>query len=140
MDTAQAVQAALAEHGGRPGALLPVLHAVQDAIGHVPADAVPAIARALQLSRAEVHGVLTYYPHFHAEPARAPRLQVCRAEACLAMGGDAVWAAARQLPQCQAEAVHCLGLCASSPAAMLGDRLLARLTPERLAQVVAAVP
>ncbi len=138
METSQAVQAAVARHAGRPGALLPVLHAVQHALGHVPADAVPAIARALNLSRAEVHGVVTFYAHFRSEAPRAPVLQVCRAEACQAMGGDAVWERAQRLPQCQAEAVYCLGLCASSPAAMLGERPLARLTPDRLEAIVAA--
>jgi len=132
MDTAKAVKAALARNQGREGALLPILHDVQDALGHIPRAAVPEIASALNLSRAEVHGVVTYYHHFREEPSHGPVLQICRAEACQSMGGDALWEHAKTLTGCEVEATYCLGLCASSPAAMLGDRLLARLTPERL--------
>ena len=132
------VEEVLARHRGEPGALLPILHEVQDAMGCVPVDAVPQIARALNLSRAEVHGVVSYYHHFRSTPPTAPVLQVCRAEACQAMGGEAIWAHAQTLPGCQVEAVYCLGLCASSPAAMWGERLVARLTPQRLETLVAS--
>ena len=74
-----------------PGALLPVLHGIQDAVGHVPREAVDEVARALNLSRAEVHGVVTYYHHFRSEPAGHHVVQICRAEACQSMGAQALW-------------------------------------------------
>ncbi len=136
-----------------PGALLPILHAVQDALGHVPPSAVEPIARALNLSRAEVHGVIRYYPHFRTEPAGRQVVQLCRAEACKAMGADALWEQACQHIGGQGhaahrphsahgavtlEAVYCLGLCASSPAMAVNDKPMARLTPEKLARVLNA--
>jgi formate dehydrogenase subunit gamma len=144
------VQAILAEHAGLPGALLPILHAVQHALGHVPQAAVPQIAAALNLSRAEVHGVVTYYHHFRTEPAGRHVLQVCRAEACQARGAEALLSHARQHLGCSeaqptsadgqwtVEPVYCLGLCASSPAVQLGERLHARMTASRLDAVIAA--
>ncbi|MFM2120552.1 MAG: hypothetical protein RL722_2020 [Pseudomonadota bacterium] len=139
-----AVNEALAAHAGEPGALLPILHAVQDRLGHVPPSAVPLIAPALNLSRAEVHGVITYYHHFRREPAGRHVLQVCRAESCQARGGEQLLAQARERAGCSGEhhtspdgewtvePVYCLGLCSSSPAAQLGERLYARLTPAKL--------
>jgi formate dehydrogenase subunit gamma len=123
---------------------LPILHAVQHACGHVPREAVPQVAAALNLSRAEVHGVLTYYHHFRTTPAGRTVLQVCRAEACRSRGGEALLAHARSRLGCDAERptsadgawtvepAYCLGLCASSPAVMVGDTLRARMTPQRL--------
>ena len=133
---------------GEPGALLPILHAVQDALGHVPAAAVPEIAHALNLTRAEVHGVVTYYHHFRSQPPGRCVVQVCRAEACQAMGAEGLWAHAQQRLGCEAQAtsadgawslepVYCLGLCASSPAVMVGDELHARVTPRRFDEIVA---
>lgn len=133
---------------GEPGALLPILHAVQDALGHVPATVVPDIAHALNLTRAEVHGVVTYYHHFRSEPAGRCVVQVCRAEACQALGAEALWAHAQQRLGCVAQAtsadgawtlepVYCLGLCASSPAVVVGDELHARVTPQRFDEIVA---
>ena len=139
----------LAERAHLPGALLPVLHGVQDALGHIPREAVPDIARALNLSRAEVHGVITYYHHFREEPAGLHMLQVCRAESCRAMGAEALLAHARASLDCSAaqhlsadgsysvEPVYCLGLCASSPAVVLDGRLHARMTPARLDALLA---
>lgn len=144
METLVATREILARHAGRDGALLPILHDVQHHFGHVARDAVPQIAQALNLSRAEVHGVVTYYHHFRSEPTGRHVLQVCRAEACQAMGGETLLAHARHELGCSAERptsadgqwtvepVYCLGLCASSPAAQLGDRLHARLTTARL--------
>lgn len=140
--------AVLADHPPAPGALLPLLHALQDRAGHVPPEAVPAIAEHLNLSRAEVHGVLTYYHHFRTEPAGRHVLQLCRAEACRAMGSEQLWQQAcsrlglpaggtRADAAATLEAVYCLGLCASSPAAQLDDRLHARLTPQRLDALLA---
>ena len=138
MTTDEAVAAALARHRGAEGPLLPILHDVQEALGFIPNAAVPQIAQALNLSRAEVHGVVTYYHHFRNEPPVAPLLQVCRAESCRSMGSEALWDCARSLSECQPETVYCLGLCAQSPAAMLGDKPLARLTPEKLKAAVKA--
>lgn len=133
---------------GEPGALLPILHAVQDALGHVPPAVVPDIAHALNLTRADVHGVVTYYHHFRSQPAGRCVVQVCRAEACQAMGAEALWAHAQRRLGCAAQAtsadgawtlepVYCLGLCASSPAVMVGDELHARVTPQRFDEIVA---
>ena len=76
----------------KPGALLPILHDVQDALGCIPASAVPQIADALNLSRAEVHGVVSYYHHFRSEPPARHVIQICRAESCQAMGAEALLA------------------------------------------------
>lgn len=132
---------ALAQHGTRPDALLPVLHALQDALGHVPDAAVPALAQGLQLSRADVHGVLGYYHFFRRTPPARHILQVCRAESCQACGSEALWAHAQQHlatqtsptpPRVALEAVYCLGLCAVSPAVSMDDELQARATPAQL--------
>ncbi|MBX3622118.1 MAG: formate dehydrogenase subunit gamma [Rhizobacter sp.] len=138
----------LARRAAEPGALLPILHELQDALGHIPADLVPRIAEALHLSRAEVHGVVTYYHHFRSAPAAGTVLQVCRAESCQAMGADALIAHAQHKLGCglhghskdgafTLEPVYCLGLCALSPALMLGDEVHARMTPERLDALLA---
>jgi len=124
------VSAIVAAHRARPGALLPLLHAVQDAIGHIPADAVPQIAAALNLSRAEVHGVVSYYPHFRTQPAGRHVVRVCRAEACRAVGGDELLAHAQARLGCglhqttadgavTLEPVSCLGQCATGPALLV---------------------
>ena len=113
-----------------PGALLPILHAIQDELGHIPPTAVPDIAEALNLSRAEVHGVISYYHHFRSEPARAHVVQVCRAEACQAMGGEALWAHAcgkTKGADVTLEPVYCLGLCATAPAMSIDDKPFARV-------------
>ncbi len=138
----------LARLAGEPGALLPILHDVQDALGCVPAEAVPEIASALNLSRAEVHGVITYYHHFRAQPAGRCVVRVCRAEACQAMGADALLAHVERRLGCamhatsadgawSLEPVFCFGLCASSPAVMVGEELHARVTPQRFDSLVA---
>lgn len=142
------VQAVLAAHQGRAGALLPILHDVQAQLGHVPQAVLPQIAEALNLSRAEVHGVVTYYHHFRTEPAGQCVVQVCRAEACQSMGADALMAHAEQRLGCGAhgtsadgrftlEPVYCLGLCASSPAIQVGERLHARVTAYRFDALIA---
>lgn len=150
-ETLALVDEVLARRAGEPGALLPILHELQDALGHVPADVVPRIAEALNLSRAEVHGVVSYYHHFRSTPAKGRVLQICRAEACQAMGADALIAHAQDKLGCELhghsaegavtlEPVYCLGLCASSPALMLGDELHARMTPQRLDALLAQEP
>ncbi|GAA6141748.1 hypothetical protein NBRC116584_15660 [Hydrogenophaga sp. 5NK40-0174] len=108
-------------------------------MGHVPDDAVPLVAEALNLSRAEVHGVLTFYHHFRREEPKGQVVQVCRAESCLACGSDALWKVAQALgDHVTVEPVYCLGLCASSPAVQIGNRCHARMTPDRLQRLVSA--
>ncbi|WP_066269736.1 formate dehydrogenase subunit gamma [Hydrogenophaga palleronii] len=144
------VRALAAEHRQEAGGLLPLLHAVQDALGSVPADAVPVIAKAFNLSRAEVHGVLSYYHHFRSTPPGRTVVQVCRAEACQACGADELHAQAERLLGVKShetradgavtlEPVYCLGLCASSPAIQINDRMHGRVTPERLQTLCAGM-
>jgi formate dehydrogenase subunit gamma len=141
--TEATAQAVAAEHGNRPDALLEILHGVQAALGHVPEAAVPVLAEALNLSRAEVHGVVTFYHDFRREPAGRHVLKMCRAEACQAMGCEALVARAedRLGVSCGStsadgrvtlEAVYCLGLCATAPSAMLDGEVVGRLTAPRL--------
>ena len=117
----------LRRHDGRPGALLPILNDVQAALGHVPAEAVPLIAEALNLSRAEVHGVVTFYHDYKGVAAVRPVIRLCRAEACQARGAEALVPILEADERIEVETVYCLGLCASGPSAMVGDRLFARL-------------
>ncbi len=132
----------------QPGALLPILHAIQGELGFIPAAVVPVIADELNLSRAEVHGVLSYYHHFRTQPPARHALQICRAEACQAMGADVLAAHAEQRLACafhetradgavSLEPVYCLGLCAQSPALMIDGVLHARVTPEKFDQLLA---
>ena len=149
-DALATVRSVLVRHVNEPGALLPILHDVQDALGHIPADVVPVIAKGLNLSRAEVHGVVTYYHHFRTEPAGRTVVQVCRAESCKACGADALMAHAEKVLGCAShhtradgaytlEPVYCLGMCALSPAIMVDDKLHARMTPEKFDRVVASL-
>lgn len=147
----QAVQQALAELSHLPGALLPILHAVQDRLGYVPEAGVPLVAQALNLSRAEVHGVLSYYHHFRTSPPGRHVVQVCRAEACQSRGAEALWAHACSRLGCadsehgatNADAsvtllpVYCLGLCASSPAIVVDEQVHARVSLQRFDRLVA---
>jgi formate dehydrogenase subunit gamma len=134
-----------------PGALLPMLHGVQHALGYVPAEAVPKIAAALNLSRAEVHGVVSFYHEFRSTPPGRHTLKICRAESCQAVGADALVAEATLRAgialgatsadgQLTVEPIYCLGLCALSPAIMLDDHLHARVTPAGLDALLDALP
>jgi formate dehydrogenase subunit gamma len=133
----------------RPGCLLEVLHAVQNTLGHVPTAAVPVIAEELNLSRAEVHGVITFYHHFRHAPAGRHTMQICRAESCQAVGGEALAEHAKRRlgvdfkqttmdGAVTLESVYCLGNCACSPAAMWDGELHGRVTPERFDELIAA--
>lgn len=128
-------------HAGEAGALLPILHEIQRAHGCVSGAAVTEIAAALNLTRAEVDGVVSFYADFTTTPRASRVLKVCRAEACQATGSQAVWdaavAAAAQGGGVEVEAVYCLGNCACGPSALHGDELLGRLDPERVSHLVA---
>ncbi|NMF87331.1 formate dehydrogenase subunit gamma [Aromatoleum petrolei] len=131
-----------------PGALLPLLHAVQNELGFIPDDCVPIIAGELDLSRAEVHGVISFYHHFRRTPPGRHVVQVCRAESCQAMGGEALEAHAKArlgvdyhstTPDCAVtlEAVYCLGNCACSPAIRVDDEIVGRVDAARFDEVIA---
>lgn len=144
------LQAIIAEHAAMAGPTLPTLHAIQQAFGHIPAAAIQMIADSENRSRAEIHGVVTFYHDFREAPAGRHVVKVCRAEACQAMGGDAV---AARIAHCldldygqtsaggavTLENVYCLGLCATAPSAMVDDRLCGRLTPEKAERLLAEV-
>jgi len=125
----------------RPGALLPILHALNETFGCVPADAIPIVASALNLTRAEVHGVVSFYHDFRPEPPTGRLVKLCRAEACQARGGEALAAAIEAhlagRTDVAIEAVYCLGLCASGPAAMVDGRPYARLDAGALERLLA---
>ena len=127
METEEPIAEILRRHEGRAGALLPILNEVQAALGHVPAAAVPLIAEALNLSRADVHGVVTFYHDYKSAPAGRPVIKLCRAEACQARGVEALAPVFETDERIEVETVYCLGLCASGPSAMVGDRVFARL-------------
>ncbi len=137
----------IAEHSKMEGATLPILHALQETFGHVPEDAIPMIASALNLSRAEVYGVFTFYHDFRAKKAGRHVLKLCRAEACQAAGGDALAARAEAKlgiamgnttadERVTLEPIYCLGLCATAPSAMLDGRLVGRLDEARIDALV----
>ena len=144
-------EAAIAAHQHLAGALLPVLHALQAEFGWVPDAAVPLAAERLNLSRAEVHGVLTFYHDFRRRPPAPHNLKVCRAEACQAMGGEQLAAHAEHRLQAtfhgtsadgqiDLDPVYCLGNCAAAPAVMLDGRLVGRVTPARLDALLGPSP
>lgn len=139
--------AIVSRHAQGEGPLLPILHDIQKAFGCVPEAAVPVIAQALNLSRAEVHGCVTFYHDFRDAPAGRYVLKMCRAEACQAMGGEALVKRAEERigtvcgetsgdGRVTLEAVYCLGLCATAPAAMLDGRLVGRLDVDKLEAVL----
>ena len=129
------LNAIFAKHRHQPGALLPILHDIQHELGYVPDHAVPEIAKELNLSRAEVHGVITYYHHFRQTPPAKHVVHVCCAEACQANGSEALanHAAARlQSADIKMEPIYCLGLCSIGPAIQIDESALhARVTPEK---------
>lgn len=138
----------IAEHASQEGATLVILHALQETFGYVPEAAIPIVAQALNLSRAEVHGVFTFYHDFRHKPAGRHVLKLCRAEACQAAGGDALAARAEAKlgvslgnttadDRVTLEPIYCLGLCATAPSAMLDGRLIGRLDEKRIDALVA---
>lgn len=131
----------IARHGTREGPLLPILHDVQDAFGCVEEAAIRHIAQALNLSRAEVHGVVSFYHDFRSAPETRPVLKLCRAEACQARGSEplAAWAKGKAGDRIAIEPVYCLGLCSVGPNAMIGTDLHARLDERRLGALIEAL-
>jgi formate dehydrogenase subunit gamma len=131
---------------GKPGALMLVLHAVNERVGYIPAEAVPAIARALNLSRAEVHGVISFYHDFRTERPGRKIIRVCRAESCQAMGAVALaehiqarlgieFGQTSTDGDFTLEPVYCLGNCACSPAMIVGEDLYGRVNPKRFDEI-----
>lgn len=138
----------VSEMKGLEGPLLPILHEIQAEFGYVPQDALPVIARELNLSRAEVHGVVTFYHDYRNHPAGRHVLKLCRAEACQSMGGDRLAGRVKELlgidfhqttsdGAVTLEPVYCLGLCSTAPAAMLDGEVHGRLDDDAVASLIA---
>jgi formate dehydrogenase subunit gamma len=132
------------------GPLLPILHGIQHEFGYVPQESLQVIAEELNLSRAEVHGVVTFYHDYRRQPAGRHVLKLCQAEACQSMGSEAVAARIKQLlgigfhetardGSVTLEPVYCLGLCACAPSAMLDGEVIGRLDDETIDEIVEAV-
>lgn len=135
------------------GGLLPILHDIQDLIGYIPEQSVTVIAKELNLSRAEVHGVITFYHHFRQAKAGKNIIQICRAEACRSMGSESLWEhACSRLKvdpgagadtdtdadaECSVHAVYCLGLCSNSPAMSINDKPYARVDADKFDRLLA---
>lgn len=144
------LQGILQAHDDQPGALLPILHDVQDALGFIPDWAVADIAKALNQSRAEVHGVITFYHHFRTTPPARHTLQICQAEACQSRGSRELTAHAEQVLGCSLhgrsadqhiglEPVYCLGLCSTGPNIQLNDKMVSRVDAAKLDRLLASV-
>jgi len=138
----------IVEHQGQDGPLLPILHALQEEFGYIDREAVSAIADALNITRAEVHGVVTFYHDFRDRRAGRHVLKLCRAEACQAAGGDALVVRAESRlgialghttadGRVSLEPVYCLGLCSVSPSAMLDGKVIGRLDEKKLDNLIA---
>jgi formate dehydrogenase subunit gamma len=131
----------------KPGALLPILHGIQDALGYVPPDSVPLIAEALNLSRAEVHGVISFYHYFRDTPPGQRTIYVCRAESCQSMGSHELEAHVKERlgidyhettpdRSFSLEPVYCLGNCACSPSIMIDKEVYGRVAPQRFDEII----
>ncbi|HUK33925.1 MAG TPA: formate dehydrogenase subunit gamma [Vicinamibacterales bacterium] len=147
-DTQQTVLAVVERLKTKPGALLPILHGIQDVLGYIPPAAVPLIADGLNLSRADVHGVISFYHYFRDTKPGRHTIHLCRAEACQSMNQKATEAHAKAALGVDyhgtspdgaftLEPVYCLGNCAASPAMMIDDKLYGRVTPQRFDAIVA---
>jgi formate dehydrogenase subunit gamma len=148
--SAAVIDALIAKHRQQPGALLPLLHAIQDGVGYVPESCYVSISKALSLSVAEVHGVVTFYHHFRTHKPGRHVMQICRAESCQAMGSEALEAHAKQCLNVDyhqttadgaitLEPVYCLGNCALSPTVVIDDEIYGRVSPEELDALIAEV-
>ena len=149
-EIASRTTAVINELKGLEGPLLPILHGIQDEFGYVPGESLPVIAELLNLSKAEVHGVVTFYHDYRNHPAGRHVLKLCRAEACQSMGGDAIAAKLQQLlgigfhettkdGSVTLEPVYCLGLCACAPSAMLDGEMIGRLDADKIEEIAAEV-
>ncbi len=147
-DVGAKINALIAQHQQQAGALLPLLHAIQDDIGYIPESSYPQISKALALSVAEVHGVVSFYHHFRTHKPGRHLMQICRAESCQAMGSEALETHAKKClnidyHQTTADdaitlgAVYCLGNCALSPSVMIDDEIYGRVTPADLEALIA---
>jgi formate dehydrogenase subunit gamma len=145
LETAREV---IARELSQEGATLPILHALQRKFGYLPEQVLPLVAEALNLTRAEVYGIATFYHDFHLEPRGKHVLTLCRAEACQAKGGTALakqalqrlgveWGGTTGDGRMTVEQTFCLGLCACAPSAMLDGAVVGRLTPEKLDTIIA---
>jgi len=134
----------------KPGALLPILHAIQDLVGYVPEGAVPIIAEMLQQTRADIHGVISFYHHFRTRPAGSNLLEVCRAEACQARGGRALERHVQERlkvayhdtttdNEFTLAPVYCLGNCACGPSIRVNNDIIGRVTPQKFDQLIDAL-
>lgn len=141
------VEEILNAHKGMEGPLLPILHAIQAEFGHIPQAALPQIAQNLNLSKAEVHGVMSFYHDFREAPAGAHVLKLCRAESCKSMGADRVaafaqkelgieWHETTRDGKVTLEPIFCLGLCACAPAAMVDGRIIGRVDEAKLTAIL----
>lgn len=142
------IQEIITELKDKPGALLPILHAIQDHLSYIPAESVPPIAAALNLSRAEVHGVISFYHYFRDTPPGKTTIHLCRAESCQAMGSKKLEEHVKSRlgidfhettadGAFSLEPVYCLGLCACSPSMQMGDEVYGRITPETFDNAIA---
>ncbi|MBU6253288.1 MAG: NAD(P)H-dependent oxidoreductase subunit E [Alphaproteobacteria bacterium] len=129
----------LDRHRATEGALLPILHDVQAAFGFVSEEAMRTIALALNLTRAEVHGVVSFYHDFKTTPDKQPTLKLCRSEACQARGVEALVADLPEAAQAKVKTIYCLGLCSVGPAALVEGEVHARLDAAKLQALVAAL-
>ncbi len=143
----QRIEGIIEAHRHRPGATLPILHDIQHEVGYIPADAIPLIASALNLSRAEIYGTITFYADFRLEPAGRHVVQVCRGEACQAKGGGRLEAHARQRlgvdfhgttadRRVTLEPVFCLGNCGCSPSVRVADEIYGRVDEELFDEII----
>jgi formate dehydrogenase subunit gamma len=149
-DVAGRTSAVIAAHVHLEGSLLPILHGIQDEFGFVPTDSLPVIADALNISKAEVHGVVTFYHDYRSQPAGRHVLKLCQAEACQSMDSDKVAAMVKQAlgigfhetskdGSVTLEPVYCLGLCACAPAAMLDGEVIGRVHADAIDEIVAEI-
>jgi formate dehydrogenase subunit gamma len=145
--TPELIQAEIDALKHKPGALLPILHAIQDRFGYVPTEAVPQIGDALNQTRAEIHGVISFYHHFRTSEPGSHTLQICRAEACQSMGSRALEAHAKASlnvdyhgttadREITLEPVYCLGNCACAPSVRIGNDIHGRVSPEKFDRLV----
>jgi len=148
--SSSAISRIVRELKDKPGALLPILHSIQEELGYVPEDAVPIIASELNLTRAEVHGVVTFYHDFRSHPAGRHIVRVCQAESCQAAGSADLTAHAKQIlgidfhqttndGSCSLEPAYCLGNCALSPSVMIDKEVHGRVNSQRFDEIVEEV-